>query len=178
MNPRIKPKICATCSTTFPGGPTAIYCPTCRAERIRLHDRERNQRKLAGHLRHIGSTDLCTICGRPYTVKSGYQKYCEPCGAERTRQRSQESFKRQYYGDPGKRRKMIARARKWAENNKDRTAETLRKSYKRRLPEIQDRRRKMYGVKLRPLGRTEMCPRCGNGFVVRERNQRYCDMCR
>ena len=178
MNPRLTPKTCTTCGAGFPGGPTAKYCPTCRAERIHQHDRERHQRKLAGKLRHIGSTDLCAICGASYTVNAGPQKYCPVCQMAEAKRRAHELWLAEYYGDPVKRQKYQQRAREWALKNRQRTAEVLRASYERRLDIITDRRRIRYGVKLRPLGRTEVCPRCGNEFVVRQRNQRYCDNCR
>lgn len=38
MNPRLKSKTCTTCGAGFLGGPTATYCPDCRAERIRQRD--------------------------------------------------------------------------------------------------------------------------------------------
>lgn len=177
MNPRITPKTC-TCGVAFLGGPTAKYCLYCRAERIRQHDRERHQRKLAGRIRHIGSTDTCQICGQQYTVNAGPQKYCPACQIAESKRRRRESWIAEYYGDPGKRQKMIGHARQWAVKNRQRVAETLRKSYERRLEIIKDKRRVRCGVKLRPLGRTELCPRCGNGFIVRERNQKYCDTCR
>jgi rubrerythrin len=178
MNLRLKPKTCATCGVGFIGGPTATYCPTCRAERIRQHDRERHQRKLAGQLRHIGSTDLCLICGKSYEVVGGNQKYCEPCSVAKTKRHAHELWLAEYYDDPVKRQKYLQRARQWAESHKDRMAEILRKSYKRHLDDIKDKRRKMYGVKLRPLGRTEICPKCGNEFIVCERNQKYCPTCK
>jgi uncharacterized Zn finger protein (UPF0148 family) len=53
MNPLLKLKICSICGTEFIGGPTAIYCPTCRADRIRQRDRERHQRKLNIHIHHL-----------------------------------------------------------------------------------------------------------------------------
>ncbi len=174
---RLTAKICA-CGVAFMGGPTAVYCPICRAERIRQRDHERYQRKLAGNIRHIGSTDLCTICGNPYEVKSGNQKYCESCSAAETKKRAHELWFAEYYGDPVKRKKYIDCSRHWAASHKDRITEILRQSYERHLDDIKNKRRKMYGYKLRPLGRTEICPKCGNEFIVNERNQKYCDACR
>ncbi len=178
MNPRIKSKICTTCGIVFMGGPTATYCPSCRVERIRQRDRERHQRKLAGQIRHIGSIDLCTICGNTYEVKSGFQKYCESCSTSESKRRRRDAWLNEYYNNPDKRQKYLQRARQWAESNKDRMAEILRRSYERHLDDIKEKRRKMYGVKLRPLGRVEVCPQCGNDFKVKERNQKYCYECR
>jgi len=178
VNPRLKHKICIICSIEFLGGSLAKYCPSCRAERIRERDRERHQRKLAGQIRHIGSIDLCQVCGSEYIVNAGPQKYCEPCIAEKRRQWSQESFKRQYYGNPVKRQQMIERAQQWAKDHPDRTKSISIKSYLKTIAERTDKRRKMYGFKLRPLGRTESCPRCSNDFIVQQRNQKYCDRCR
>lgn len=178
MNPKITPKSCATCGIGFLGGTTAKYCPHCRAERIRENDRRRHQRKLAGKIRHIGSIDLCNLCGKPYEVKSGQQKYCNSCSAAETKRRAHELWVAEYYNDPAKRKKYQQCARQWAELHKGRMAEISRNNYERNLEQIKDRRRKMHGVKLRSLGRTEACPKCGNGFIVRERNQKYCDVCR
>ena len=178
MNPRITPKSCSTCGIGFLGGSTATYCPDCRAERIRENERKRHQRKLSGHIRHIGSTDLCTLCGSSYEVKGGCQKYCDSCSVAETKRRAHELWIAEYYSDPAKRQKYLQRAQQWAELHKDRVAELSRKSYERNLEGIKDRRRNMYGVKLKPLGRTDVCPKCGNDFIVRERNQKYCDACK
>ena len=66
-------------------------------------------------------------------------------------------------------------ARAWALAHRDRVAETMRQTYRRHLPEITEHRRHRTGLKLRPLRRTEICPRCGQPFQVAERHQVYCD---
>jgi len=177
FNYRLKPIICTTCGINFIGGPTAKYCPTCRADRIRQRDRERHQRKLTGRIRHIGSTDICTICGNEYTVNAGPQKHCPACQIAEAKRRSHEKWLSDY-ADPVKRKILLDRARQWAIVHHDRMAEILRQSYERHLEDIKNKRRKMYGVKLRPLGRAEICPKCGNEFIVRERNQKYCTTCK
>lgn len=78
----IRDRVCRTCGVTFPGGPRAWYCPSCRADRRREADL---RHKRAGPSRKIGSTDLCQICGQPYTVTSGRQKYCPACAPEAIR---------------------------------------------------------------------------------------------
>lgn len=178
MNPRLKPKTCDTCQIGFLGGSTAKYCPDCRAERIRQHDRERHQRKLAGQLRHIGSIDLCQICGDEYTVNAGPQKYCPVCQIAEAKRRAHELWVAEYYGDPVKRQKYLQCSRQWADKHPDRIRAVSRKHYLNNIDHKNDRRRKMYGVKLRPLGRVETCPRCNNNFIIQERNQKYCDGCR
>lgn len=72
----IRDRICRECGITFPGGPRAWYCPDCRTKRQRVNRREYQRR---GVMRHIGSEDLCEICGKPYTVASGNQRYCPGC---------------------------------------------------------------------------------------------------
>lgn len=176
MNPRVTPKTCA-CGASFIGGPTAKYCPSCRAERTRQRDRERHQRKLAGKIRHLGSIDLCALCGSEYTVNAGPQRHCPECQVAEAKRRSHEKFIRDY-NNPEKRIKMLDRSRKWALNNRDRMAEILRQSYDRRINVIKDKRRMKYGYKLRPLGRDEICPKCGSKFIVEERNQKYCADCK
>ena len=71
-----RPRTCRMCGAEFLGGPRAWYCPDCRAKRkkeqsIRYHK--------DGPKRPIGSTDICPICGKEYTVMSGNQKYCPDC---------------------------------------------------------------------------------------------------
>ncbi len=79
----LRPRECRLCGATFSGGPRAWYCPSCGAERKREYDR---QYKRTGSARKLGSTDLCTVCGKPYIVKSGRQKYCPACAPEAIRQ--------------------------------------------------------------------------------------------
>ena len=75
----IRDRVCRTCGAAFPGGPRAWYCPDCRADRQKAQSRDYHRRKAAGKTRSIGSEDLCEICGNPYTVSSGRQRYCPDC---------------------------------------------------------------------------------------------------
>lgn len=75
----MRPRTCRQCGKVFEGGPRAWYCPDCRAERQR--DANRRQRE-KGTVRPLGSTDLCTVCGKSYIVKSARQRYCPDCAAE------------------------------------------------------------------------------------------------
>lgn len=78
----VKDRTCRQCGAVFSGGPRAWYCPSCRAER----SKESNRRyKESGASRPLGSTDICTVCGKPYTVKSARQKYCLACAYEAVR---------------------------------------------------------------------------------------------
>lgn len=86
----IRDRICRTCGVTFPGGPRAWYCPSCRADRRREADR---RYKRAGASRKIGSTDICQVCGKPYVVVSGLQKYCSGCAPEAVRSIDREQSK-------------------------------------------------------------------------------------
>lgn len=73
------PRTCVDCGSTFIGGPSAKRCPPCRA----VHNREREKlHKKRGVARPLGSTDFCTVCGKPYTVTGGLQKYCPDCAVE------------------------------------------------------------------------------------------------
>lgn len=75
----IRERVCRTCGTKFDGGPRAWYCPGCRKERQRKQQKESRDRKKLGKTRKIGSVDYCVVCGGPYTVESGLQKYCKIC---------------------------------------------------------------------------------------------------
>ncbi len=72
-------RTCAVCGSSFVGGPSARYCPGCRAEIKRERERIYKRR---GSARKLGSTDICAVCGKPYTVMSGNQKYCPDCADE------------------------------------------------------------------------------------------------
>ena len=178
MNSRLKPKTCTICQNEIIGGPMAKYCPACRAERIRQRDREKHQRKLAGTIRKLGSIDLCVICGEKYTVNNGTQKYCPACRIVEFKRRRYELWAVEYYNDPVKHQKYLERTKDWKKKHPDRVKTMSRNNYLNNIDKINDQRRKRCGFKLRPLGRTEICPQCSNDFTVLERNQKYCDNCR
>ena len=118
-NPRLFVKTCNTCSVEFVGGPTAKFCPECRAERIRQRD---NKRHATGPARKLGSVDLCKRCGKKYEVIGGHQKFCADCSKLETSRRKAESFAKRY-ADPSKRDAMFKRAMKWAKAHPKRTAQ-------------------------------------------------------
>ena len=89
----IRDRVCRTCGAVFPGGPRAWYCPTCRAERRRKADREYKARERVNKVRKLGSTDFCTVCGKPYTVTSSLQRYCPDCAPEAVRELDREASK-------------------------------------------------------------------------------------
>ena len=74
------------------GYPRSMRCPVCAAEAKSKALREYRERKRAGKARAVGSTDLCEVCGKPYTVAGGLQRMCEDCARERTRARVLESY--------------------------------------------------------------------------------------
>jgi hypothetical protein len=82
---------------------------------------------------------------------SGPQKYCPACQIVEAKRRSHEKWLFDY-ADPIKRKLMLERSRQWAVTQHDRMAEILRTNYTHHLNDIKNKRRKMYGVKLRPLG--------------------------
>lgn len=73
----VRQRTCQTCGKAFPGGPRAFYCPDCRAERKKASNAAYHRK--GGAERPLGSTDICTRCGKEYTVNSGKQRYCPDC---------------------------------------------------------------------------------------------------
>lgn len=73
------PRVCRECGATFSGGPRAWYCPACREERKKIHDRDFKQRKRAGVVVPIGEAIRCEICGKEIVKNSGMQRYCDEC---------------------------------------------------------------------------------------------------
>lgn len=84
--------MCVDCGAHYLGYPRSMRCPLCRAEAESKALMEYRERKRAGKARAVGSTDLCEVCGRPYTVAGGMQRMCEDCARERTRARALESY--------------------------------------------------------------------------------------
>lgn len=88
----IRDRVCRQCGVTFPGGPRAWYCPTCRAER---RQEAWKRHKKVGTARPLGSTDTCKRCGKEYIVEGGRQMYCKDC-AEIAVKEKVRGHKREY----------------------------------------------------------------------------------
>lgn len=73
--------VCKQCGKTFRGGLRASYCPDCREVRQKEAARIYRERKRAGTVRQIGSTDICVDCGKEYIVEGGLQARCKACAA-------------------------------------------------------------------------------------------------
>ena len=81
---------CVVCGVEFLGGPSAKYCPNCRAKR----EKERAARyRKNGVSRKLGSIDYCQACGKEYIVASGLQKYCPECATEQIKMRDRKRGK-------------------------------------------------------------------------------------
>lgn len=79
MTKNMYKRICKQCKCEFIGGPRAWYCPKCRIERKKNSKKEYEERKKRGQAREIGGTYVCEICGKPYILTGGLQKYCNEC---------------------------------------------------------------------------------------------------
>lgn len=66
------------------GYPKSKRCPDCQRNADRARDR---QIKASGPVRRIGDTDICVICGKPYVICGGLQRYCPDCAPEAVRKR-------------------------------------------------------------------------------------------
>lgn len=82
----LRQRTCRSCGAEFAGGPRAWHCPNCREERAKAATRAYKARAKSGKVRKIGSTDICQVCGKEYTVESGNQRYCPDCAPEAVRQ--------------------------------------------------------------------------------------------
>ena len=91
----VKDRVCRQCGTTFPGGPRAWYCQSCRLDRRREADRRHHK---TGAARPIGSTDTCAICGAEYVVDGPRQRYCKDCADSATKD-AVRAHKREYAAD-------------------------------------------------------------------------------
>lgn len=84
------PRVCPDCGAEYDGHIKSVRCPSCQREMDKIHDAEFKRRKLAGHVRSIGSTDYCQSCGKPYTVEGSLQRYCKSCAPSAVRKNLRE----------------------------------------------------------------------------------------
>ena len=50
----LMPQICTICGAKYMGGPSALYCPSCREEKRKEYDRRTKERQRAGNERMTG----------------------------------------------------------------------------------------------------------------------------
>lgn len=78
-------KNCSVCGAAISGGPNKKYCSICLKQvRADQHAQSRS-RAAAGTSRELGSDAVCELCGKPYSVSSGRQRYCPSCSSLRPR---------------------------------------------------------------------------------------------
>ena len=107
-NSVLRERTCKICGVSFMGYPRSFFCPECSADRKKQQKKIYNQRKPS---RPLGSTDICEVCGKPYIVNSGRQKYCPECAKEQVNKNIRE-HKREYMAENAdKSRKLKADAR-------------------------------------------------------------------
>jgi len=78
---------CIVCGKEFVGAPRSLYCPACRVLKQRENYRRHMARKREGTATQIGKTvQLCEVCGKPFVVMGGGQRYCPDCAKEAYRE--------------------------------------------------------------------------------------------
>lgn len=106
---------CVVCGREFVGAPRAKYCADCRRRKQVENVRKYLARKRTGKSRTIGQTVLtCAVCGKPFVMTAGGQKYCPDC--------AQEAYRK---ADNAKGREFMRRMR--AEKKRQETAEKMRR---------------------------------------------------
>lgn len=80
-------RTCVRCGKEFEGFPAQQYCSSCAYD-ARLERQAKYRQE--GVKRHIGDTDICERCGKPYTVRSGLQKYCPDCQRQASLEKQRE----------------------------------------------------------------------------------------
>ena len=83
----LMPQVCTICGAKYMGGPTALYCPLCRAEKRKEYDRRSKERQRAGKAIVLGETvGICAKCGERFIFQGPLQKYCKKCADEAIRE--------------------------------------------------------------------------------------------
>ena len=85
-------RICIDCGRPFMGYPKSKRCPDCQQK---AYAENNKKHKHNGSARKLGTQDICPVCGKPYTVTSGAQKYCPKCAPDAIRENINKS-KREY----------------------------------------------------------------------------------
>ena len=76
----LMPQICTMCGAKYMGGPSALYCPSCREEKRKEYDRRTKERQRAGKSIVLGETvGICAKCGEKFIFQGSLQKYCKKC---------------------------------------------------------------------------------------------------
>ena len=74
---------CVVCGREFVGTARSLYCPACRLEKHRENYHRHLKRKKEGDTIVRGETvGICEICGKPFIMMAGIQKYCSDCAPE------------------------------------------------------------------------------------------------
>lgn len=89
----IKERVCVECGCRFEGGPNAPRCPVCRERHKKRMSEEYNQRRRARKVRKVGGIANCLLCGKPYKIENGNQKYCPECKGKNTLAKKNEYSK-------------------------------------------------------------------------------------
>ena len=83
----LMPQVCTICGAKYMGGPSALYCPSCREIKRREYERESRARQRAGRAVVLGETvGICEKCGEKFVYQGPRQKYCKKCADEAIRE--------------------------------------------------------------------------------------------
>lgn len=94
---RIRQRVCQDCGRVFEGAPRQKRCPECQAK---ARTEQNRAHKKLGPMRTLGSTDRCQRCGKPYTVRSGAQRFCPECGETAWREEASRKKAAKLRGKP------------------------------------------------------------------------------
>jgi hypothetical protein len=105
--------LCSRCFVSIiKTSPKKEFCDSCalflKNEREKIYWEKKKIHK------GPGDKSSCVICGGEFIIKSSSQKFCEPCGNERTREQQRTSSARRYKNHPEESRKY---QREWRRIN-------------------------------------------------------------
>ena len=98
-------KVCMDCGAHFPGYPRSLRCEQCRLEAKKRSTQQYKARRASGNARPLGSTDLCVMCGKPYTVNGGLQTMCPECAILRRNEKALARFHEKYTTEEARNRR-------------------------------------------------------------------------
>lgn len=189
-------QICINCGKPYYGHIKQKRCNTCREEHKRHLLQEYKRMEKLGKTRKIGSTDTCEMCGKPYIVMSGMQRYCKKCApiavAENIRSKARERTAKYYKDETHREEKAESRRLKVFDikscdicglvfvphgNQEYCSKKCSDEALKRWNRTYYDNRKRSRKEKKEVIFRE--CAICGKEFVISNSNERYCsDACR
>lgn len=123
MGDDMRTMVCRDCGAAYIGSKNSQYCESCRNRRDSdCRSRYYENVSVSAGIRKIGSQDTCQVCGKPYIIRHGTQKYCSGDCSAKARVEKQKEYQANYYKTN---KKTITEKRKSSKRHTDKPTSEL-----------------------------------------------------